>query len=177
MLGTNDGLLRRLLLLAAALGLGLIEARQSARQRELVAAIRPSAVAASAAASDGLTTLLDSAAFRAALAARGLPGLAAQPAVALLERLRAEAAASEVAHNLALWTNESAEDCGPSCTGWSVGNAQGMPRTPVFAQPQLDNLWELGVHGYVDPHDVVGWMNGPCAPLTPLNSDPDPDTF
>ena len=36
-----------------------------------------------------------------------------------------------------------------------------MPRTPVFVQPQLDNLWELGIHGYVEPHRVVGWMNGP----------------
>jgi hypothetical protein len=184
-----------LLLAVALLPNGwLAEASQTPRQREIVSAIRTRAVAASAAASDELIAELQQPAFRAALAERGLPELSKQPGSALLARLRAEAAAAEVAHNLAIWANDTHDAaCSavtnpggarcPSCLGWSVGNAQGMPRTPAFQQPQLDNLWELGVHGYVQPHDIVGWMNGPdtfevgaigCDPFTGSLPGPSP---
>eukprot|EP01052_Picozoa_sp_SAG31_P049021 SAG31_NODE_10541_length_1126_cov_4.692308_1_plen_191_part_10 len=151
----------------------LVGASQTPRQRQIVSAIRTRAVAASAAASEQLIAELQQPAFRAALAQRGLPQLSELPGRALLRRLRAEAAVAEVVHNLVIWANEShgGAPCNavtnpggtacPSCLGWSVGNAQGMPRTPVFQQPQLDNLWELGVYGFVQPRDVVGWMNGP----------------
>ena len=161
-------LLLALLLLLPALA----PARQTPKQREIVAAIRSRAVVASAAASEALLLELERPDFRAALATRGLPELSSQPGATLRARLRAEAETAEVVHNLAIWANDTHDaacsavtnpggvSC-PSCLGWSVGNAQGMPRTPAFLQPQLDNLWELGVHGYVAPHDVVGWMNGP----------------
>jgi hypothetical protein len=48
-----------------------------------------------------------------------------------------------------------------SLTGWSVGNCEGMPRTPIFQLSTLDNLWCLGVHRYVQPKEVVDWMGGP----------------
>ncbi len=161
-----------LALLATSSLLAAVGASQTPRQREIVAAIRTRAVAASVAASEALIVELEQPEFRSALAQRGLPELSRQSGRALLERLRAEAASAEIVHNLAIWANETSDaacnavanpggaTC-PSCLGWSVGNAQDMPRTPIFQRPQLDNLWELGAHGFVQPHHVVDWMSGP----------------
>jgi hypothetical protein len=168
-------LLALLLLVVVVIGMAAVaegSSAQTPRQRQIVSAIRSRAIIASAAATTALIAELEQPEFRSQLAQRGLAELSKEPGRGLLERLRAEAAAAEVVHNLAIWANETddaacnavtdpAGAACPSCLGWSVGNAQGMPRTPVFQQPQLDNLWELGVHGFVQPHDVVGWMNGP----------------
>jgi hypothetical protein len=48
-----------------------------------------------------------------------LASLSSRPAAMLLHRLRTEAAAAEVVHNLALWSNSSWQTCAPACTGTS----------------------------------------------------------
>jgi hypothetical protein len=140
-------------------------------------AIRPRAIAASAAASPRLLTELSTPEFRTELK-RQLRGtgpaneaLDTASSQSLLERLRAESQASEIVHNLALWSSKdrgSEKACAPSDCGWSTGNAQGAPRTPAFLRPQLDNLWLLGVEtipdsneSWVPPQTIVGWLHHP----------------
>jgi len=155
----------------------------SPKQRSIVAAIRPRAVSASARATPELLAELGAPPFRAELR-RQLRGtgaaneaLAAAPSEALLQRLRAEVQASEIVHNLAIWSagdRGSRDACPASDCGWSSGNAQGAPRTPAFLRPQLDNLWLLGVHNmsgkgkhtqanesFVPPATIVGWLAHP----------------
>ena len=177
-----------LLLILGAAQRQAVLARQTPEQRAVVARLALAAVSASADATEPLLTELDSLAFRAALAQRGLAELAKSPAHTLLSRLRAEVAASEVVHNLALLTvgvhnlasahtnDSSSEDsCGSACLGWSPGNCDGMPRTPISNCTELNNLWALGFGGWVAPDTVRGWMGGPdtfevgcvgCAPFT-----------
>ena len=136
----------------------------SPAQDRVLARLLPAAAAASSAATAELLAELNASSFRSALRHRlegtGFEELAAAPAGVLLGRLRAECSASEIVHNLAIWTpNQTA--CGPACTGWSDGNCLGMPRTPAFTRPQLDNLWLLGRLGFETPDDVRGWMSLP----------------
>ena len=147
--------------------------QQSPNQRAIVAAIRPRAVAASTRATPQLLRELDSRPFRTELgrqlAGTGEAALAAAQSQVLLERLRAEASASEMVHNLAIWSAEdpaSERRCAPCDCGWACGSdTMNAPRTPVFDRPQLDNLWMLGVEMrpgngsvYVPPDTIVGWL-------------------
>lgn len=148
--------------------------RQSPKQRAIVAAIRPRAVAASRHATPHLLRELDSQTFRAELG-RQLAGvengdeLATAQSQELLERLRAEASASEMVHNLAIWSENdpaSEHECAPCDCGWACGSdTMNAPRTPVFERAQLDNLWLLGVEKrpgngsvFVAADTIVGWL-------------------
>jgi hypothetical protein len=166
-----------LLMLLCAAERQAVEARQTPEQRAIVSSLTAEAVAASAGATRYLLAELDSPALRAGLTQRGLRDLAKAPARVLLSRLRAEISAAELVHNLAILTNGSGGDiCGSACLGWSPGNCDGMPRTPISSNcSELNNLWALGTTGWVAPDTVRGWMGGPdtfevgcvgCPPFT-----------
>ena len=162
--------MRRLALLALAAlaaSVGTLGAaphrRQTPTQVALTERLTAEAAGASALATPRLLHALNSAELRQLLSQRGLPALAALPAAGLLQRLRAEAAVSELTHNLALG-NGTVRRGGTggcvSCDGWAPGDDSGMTRTNLLAMETLPSLWTLGVLGYAEPHSVAGWMNG-----------------
>eukprot|EP01044_Picomonas_judraskeda_P001803 COSAG03_NODE_115_length_12417_cov_9.898945_8_plen_366_part_00 len=137
-----------------------LPARQTSTQRALVARLTAAARVASSAASPLLLAALDDPEFRRMLHQRGLPQLAAAPPAMLLAQLRAEAAAAELTHNLALGNGTVRRAKCAACDGWAPGADAGMTRTPLFAMDTLPSLWTLGLLGYADPGEVSGWMHG-----------------
>ena len=144
-------------------GSSVLPPLQTPIQRQLVATLTTNAALASNRATPHLLSALGDSKLSGLLKQRGLPELAALPPAELLARLRAEAAVSEITHNLALG-NGSVGRHGPQacveCDGWAPGDDSGMSRTPLFAMETLPSLWALGVDGSVSPRDVAGWMRG-----------------
>jgi hypothetical protein len=137
-----------------------LPARQTNTQRALVGRLTAAARVASSAASPVLMAALDDPEFRRILHQRGLPQLAAASSAMLLAQLRAEAAAAEITHNLALGNGTVRHGKCVACDGWAPGADAGMTRTPLFAIDTLPSLWTLGLLGYADPGEVSGWMHG-----------------
>ena len=134
--------------------------RQTATQRALVARLTADARAASAAATPALLAALATPELGQLLRQRGLPRLAAEPPAILLARLRAEAAAAEITHNLALGNGTVRRGESATSDGWAPGADSSMTRTPLFAMDTLPSLWSLGLLGYAEPGQVAGWMRG-----------------
>ena len=147
-------------LIPGALSTAELVPRQTATQRALVARLTANAKAASAAATPGLLAALADPELSELLRARGLPALAAEPPHRLLARLRAEAAAAELTHNLALGNGTVRRGECAACDAWATGADSSLTRTPLFAMETLPSLWTLGLLGYADADRVANWMRG-----------------
>jgi hypothetical protein len=142
---------------------GALPPRQTHIQEQLVAKLTANAALASSRATPKLLAALGDRELSRLLTQRGLPELAALPPAELLVRLRAEAAVSEITHNLAIGNGSvgrhQQQPC-IACDGWAPGDDGGMSRTPLMEMETLPSLWTLGELGYVSPSNVAGWMRG-----------------